>query len=172
MAQDSRGWLFWIPDKKQIMKSASVRFDEMTVFQGNELEIETIQVKNLFDEAMINEIERQEHLVDCLNNENAIPDILPSSYKEAMGSEESSDWLNAIEDELKSMEEESVFEVTNLHQALAEVPHESICSKKWVFVKKQKPQRFKARLVARGFCQIYGINYEETFAPTPTFGAL
>ncbi|MBW0539772.1 hypothetical protein O181_079487 [Austropuccinia psidii MF-1] len=172
IAQDSRGWLFWIPDKKQIMKSASVRFDEMTMFQGNKLEIDTIQGKDLFYGAMINEIERQEHLVDFLNNENTMHEILPSSYKEAMESEESSNWLNAIEDELKSMEEEKVFEVTNLGQALTEVPHESICSTKWVFVKKQKPQRFKARLVARGFCQIHGINYEETFASTPIFGAL
>ncbi|MBW0540544.1 hypothetical protein O181_080259 [Austropuccinia psidii MF-1] len=84
IAQDSRGWLFWILDKKQIVKSASVKFDEATVFQGNKLEIDTIQVKDLFNGAMISEIEKQEQLVNCLNSENAIPDILPSSYKEAM----------------------------------------------------------------------------------------
>ncbi|MBW0503131.1 hypothetical protein O181_042846 [Austropuccinia psidii MF-1] len=172
IAQDSRGWLFWIPDKKQIVKLASVRFDETTMFQGNQPEIETIQVKDLFDGAMISEIEKQEQLVHCLNSKNDMPDILPSSYKEAMQSDESNDWSNAIDEELRSMEEEKVFEITDLSRALREVPHESICSTKWVFVKKQKPQRFKARLVARGFCQIHGINYEETFAPTPTFSTL
>ncbi|MBW0576385.1 hypothetical protein O181_116100, partial [Austropuccinia psidii MF-1] len=68
------------------------------------------------------------------------------------------------------MKEEEVFIMKNLKDALKEVPCESILSTKWVFVR--KPERFKARLVARGFRQIHGIYYEETFAPTPTFGAL
>jgi hypothetical protein len=46
----------------------------------------------------------------------------------------------------------------------------NLVSTKWVFIIKVKSDgtldRFKARLIARGFSQIYNIDYFETFAPT------
>ncbi|MBW0553306.1 hypothetical protein O181_093021 [Austropuccinia psidii MF-1] len=92
------------------------------------------------------------------------------TYCDVISSTEKNEWLGAIKEELKRMDEGKVFDIVDLRYALSIVPHESILSTKWVFVK--KPENYKARLVARGFKQIHGINYEETFAPTPTFNAL
>jgi hypothetical protein len=47
---------------------------------------------------------------------------------------------------------------------------------KWVFKLKRNPNgsmaRYKAMLVARGFTQEHGVDYDETFAPTVKVAAL
>ncbi|MBW0539977.1 hypothetical protein O181_079692 [Austropuccinia psidii MF-1] len=87
-----------------------------------------------------------------------------------MTSTNKTDWIGAINEEIGSMVTEKVFKPFHLHDALKEVPHDRILGMKWVFTK--KPNRFKDRLVAHGFWQIQGINYDETFTPTPTFNSL
>ncbi|CAN1837958.1 Retrovirus-related Pol polyprotein from transposon TNT 1-94 [Linum perenne] len=72
-------------------------------------------------------------------------------------------WNQAVLDELQALQKNQTWEMVDL-------PSGKRCvSCKWVFTVKYKSdgtiERFKARLVARGFTQTYGIDYEETFAP-------
>lgn len=48
-------------------------------------------------------------------------------------------------------------------------PNTNILGSKWIFKLKYKPDgvvdRYKARLVAQGFDQEYGLDFQETFSP-------
>ncbi|MBW0537793.1 hypothetical protein O181_077508 [Austropuccinia psidii MF-1] len=121
---------------------------------------------------MIQILEQQDSFISAINSTHDMAEITPRNFDSAMLSNELDQWKNAVAEELKSMNNQDVFEVCNLSHASNEVPHQSILGTKWVFTKKCNPERFKGRLVVRGFKQIHGINFEETFFPTPTFGVL
>ena len=86
----------------------------------------------------------------------------PVDYEEAMSRRDRDKWKEAMDEEIKSMMKN---EVWNLVQR----PKTNVVTCKWLFRTKRKPNgeidRYKARLVARGFSQINGIDYTETYAP-------
>ncbi|KAJ0802818.1 putative RNA-directed DNA polymerase [Helianthus annuus] len=88
----------------------------------------------------------------------------PRSYEEAAKNQQ---WKMAMVQELKSLEEHKTW-------SLVELPHDQqAIGLKWVFRVKMDAsgeiKKYKARIVAKGYAQEYGINYEETFAPVARF---
>ncbi|MBW0491794.1 hypothetical protein O181_031509 [Austropuccinia psidii MF-1] len=174
ISPDSKGLIFWIPKKGNFfMKSASVKFDENNFYHIPKDQIlSSIQVLDLMDNSMVKEIELQDSLICSLNTQSNLCDVILTSLKEVSLLPDKELWEEAMNDEITSMEEEKVFELTDLSTVLKTQKISDILSSKWVFAKKTAPLCYKARLVARGFQQTRGINFEETFAPTLTFGAL
>ena len=84
----------------------------------------------------------------------------PSSYQEAVNIPV---WQDAMSAELLALQCTGTWEVVPLPHGVNPIT----C--KWVYKVKTKAdgsiERYKARLVARGFQQSYGRDYEETFAP-------
>jgi predicted nucleotidyltransferase len=74
-----------------------------------------------------------------------------------------SGWHNAMKDELLSIRKNQTYDLVVLP------PGKHPISSKWVFKTKLgingQPPRLKARLVARGFEQRHGIDFDEVFAP-------
>jgi hypothetical protein len=87
-------------------------------------------------------------------------DHIPYSYEEAAQTKE---WSDAVNDETYAMEKNHTWDETDLP------PGKKAVTAKWVFTIKYKSdgtmERYKARLVARGFTQTYSLDYTDTFAP-------
>jgi len=86
----------------------------------------------------------------------------PISFSEAINGDNSDKWLDAMKDELKSMAHNDVWDIVELPEGCKRVG----C--KWVFKTKRDSQgnieHYKVRLVAKGFTQKDGIDYQETFS--------
>ena len=94
----------------------------------------------------------------------------PKTYSAAMLSPEKRHWQAAIKDELTSLLINETWELVDRPSL------KNVITSKWVFKVKYLPSgqidKYKARVVARGFTQQYGTDYEETFAPVVRMEAL
>ncbi|MBW0530116.1 hypothetical protein O181_069831 [Austropuccinia psidii MF-1] len=117
LAPYSKAWIFWLPDKGDFfMKSASVRFNEKVSFTTEH--VSSIQASDIFDDSMILKIENQDTLIASLNTHSDSFTITPTTFEDVTVSLQKDHWVAAINDELKSMKDEDVFEVIDLKDAL------------------------------------------------------
>jgi hypothetical protein len=97
-------------------------------------------------------------------------DAEPKLYRDTMRHPDSELWHQAMVCEMEAHLENGTWELVKL-------PHgRKAIGSKWVFKVKRNPngtvERYKARLIAKGFSQHPGIDFDETFAPTTKWAAL
>ena len=85
-----------------------------------------------------------------------------ANYEEAMMSPDSAKWLEAMKSEMGSMYENKVWTLIDLpiDRRAIEI--------KWIFKRKTDADSsvtiYKARIVAKGFRQVQGVDYDESFS--------
>ncbi|CAI7847580.1 unnamed protein product [Closterium sp. NIES-53] len=86
----------------------------------------------------------------------------PATLKEALESIDAEEWKKAMESELKSTEENGTWELVELPEGRKAI------TSKWLFKIKSdadgKIERYKSRLVAKGYQQKEKVDYKELFA--------
>lgn len=83
---------------------------------------------------------------------------LPKTYMQAVGSQKSKMWADAMKEEINSLTENETFSLTTLPKGKQAV------GGRWVYAVKESPdgsEIFKARYVAKGYSQVEGIDYKK-----------
>ncbi|UYV67436.1 hypothetical protein LAZ67_5000602 [Cordylochernes scorpioides] len=88
-------------------------------------------------------------------------ETIPKDYDEAIACEDKKHWENAMLEEIQNMYSHQVWEL------VPRPVNAKVVKSKWVFKisKDQENKTYKARLVAMGYNQIPGRDYNESFSP-------
>ena len=185
---ETKCYRLYDPDRDRVILSRDVRFNEREKPEQEEdkqVEVECSEEPKAGEESPIHGDNEPEPDIDTTpdlpprrsERERRNPDWYggrvaavatdqlnePSNLKEAMSSSERSKWQEAMKKEINSLQANEVWDLVKLP------PGRKVVGSKWVFKRKLGPdglvERHKARLVAQGFSQKFGWDYEETFSP-------
>lgn len=96
---------------------------------------------------------------------NTMDEEEPTSYREALNQSSSTCWQDAMRDEYQSLERNNTWSYVSQEEVPAGM---KVIGCRWVFRKKVNPDmttRYKARLVIKGYEQIPGVDFGDTYAP-------
>lgn len=82
------------------------------------------------------------------------------TFEDAVCGSEKSKWLDAIDEEKKSLVENGTWKYVDVNEAKGR----KILSTRWVFKIKDNG-KYRARLVVRGFEQVQGVDFKECYSP-------
>lgn len=180
--EETKGYRLYDVNKMKVLYSRDVKFNEMS--NNNEQGSQDVQdedYKLVIDMSSKNDTEadteeqpeiavqdeaprrstRERRQPDFYGREQSHLTETPLTLKDAIVSQDKGKWKAAMENEMTSLHENDVWDLVELP------PGRKAIGSKWVFKKKTgvdgTVERFKARLVAQGYAQRYGMDYDETF---------
>ena len=92
-----------------------------------------------------------------------VSEVVPENFQEAINSPEAPKWKAAMDDEIQSLKDNDTYELPSLPT------DHSVVGGRWVYVMKEGlkgEEQYKARYVVKGYTQVKGVDYTDTFSPT------
>jgi len=196
------GYRIWCKENNTLVRSRDVMFQESPLLQEKVISLAPIpsdtskiqeneesieEVESEVESEMETETENQGSKYNLRNREDvkkpkrlddyvmlaesSMNDIKePEHYKEAMNDHYKEEWKIAMDNEMKSHEENHTWNLEDLPTGKKCIP----C--KWIYKVKTDPngsiEKFKARLVIKGYSQRKGEDYFETFSPVARLGTI
>ncbi|KAL0559650.1 hypothetical protein IC582_000013 [Cucumis melo] len=171
----SKAYKIFQPQTGKIVVSRDVHFEEDEEWNFDDAEkkgqtLEKMKFK-FFDSSIEEEDDRQNEIVDdaSVRGTRLLSDIYercnvavcePANYAEAKKDQR---WIAAMEEELSMIEKNKTWILVDRSQ------DRKVIGVKWVFRTKLNADgsinKHKARLVVKGYAQIFGVDYSDTFAP-------
>ncbi|GJS64190.1 retrotransposon protein, putative, ty1-copia subclass [Tanacetum coccineum] len=175
--KEKMGYSFYYPPENKVLVARNAEFLENSLINqeasGSLEDLEIIQEEDTHPSIDT----RLNHEEDDLEMDEPQSDIIPiwdlgepANYKAALLDPKSDKWLNAMNVEMQSMKDNEVWVLVELP------PNGKTVGSKWLFKKKTDMDgavhTYKAGLVAKGYTQTLGIDYEETFSPVADIRAI
>jgi hypothetical protein len=94
----------------------------------------------------------------------------PKSFKEALQGNEKEQWTQSIKNEINNFLKRNAWEKVSREKVTMQMKRKLIKTK-WIFKKKLLQDgsiKFKSRVVSKGFMQIPGVDFTESFSPVAT----
>nr|DAD45748.1 TPA_asm: hypothetical protein HUJ06_003978 [Nelumbo nucifera] len=169
-----KGWRCMDPKTKKIIVSRDVVFNEVSSYESDVKEGKRTDIlAPLFDNAASNE--RDEPMIRKSSRQRKQPDYLAdyevqlnhcsvlTCFLMADSCENEPRSYNETKEEISALNKNCTWEL------VPKPKNADVVTCKWVYKLKKKVDgtvdKHKARLVARGFSQQYGLDYDETFSP-------
>ncbi len=95
---------------------------------------------------------------------------IPKGIKTALSCEDKEKWHGALDSEYNSLTENATWHIDKLPSGSLAKPCQRILNVK--YKSDESIERYKARLVALGYHQKYGVDYEEVNPPVARFESL
>ena len=194
-ANNAKGYRLWDEDKRRILIRRDVVFNESDFNWKQEVDIscsdnETIMTPEETgapaDEATVSEAMRESSrirkaptrygydeyadVVTVDHYANVCHVTEPITLKEALMTSNAKEWQEAADLEYESLLENETWDLVDLPRDRKAI------GSRWVFKVKHhsdgRVERYKCRLVAKGYSQKYGADYDETFSPVVRFSSI